>query len=514
MVEAYVIFSYFYIHIHTYTHVTAVPDANLKSSPCTTHALQRTIINSLNAVPEIKTMLKTMKSAVAAIRMSHSQKAYLREAQQATGTFDHQLVQSNTTRWSSVANSIERLLEQRPAIEAAYGADDRARPTRRTRDLVFPQTKRIDPDTFSGLTDLLAVLDPFRMFTTVLQGEFGTAGKVVPAIFKLKTLLAAEKVTIVTPASGPSLPGNRSEVFATALHPAVQKVRHHMFQDIATRFHWDTLRDTFAIASLLDPRFKTLSDYHVPDHYVDDAWRLLRMELDTTITTLKDADMYTNRGEKRDAGRNVVVDTSDPFAAENTASRSSAVSAGVFLGNHGHGDGRFVMGADADAENLANLNEVNQDLADYIRMPIESSTSCPLEWWRRNKQFFPALAKLARQYLCVSATSAGVERFFSAAGLTINHLRTRLSSQSVEKILYLRLNWDNSLYTVDLRGADLEEAKGLEGGDGAIDDGPDDDEGDQVDEEEEDAALYPMGFEGEDFAFLDDEPGFLEGDSL
>jgi|EP00624_Nannochloropsis_granulata_P002173 hypothetical protein len=39
------------------------------------------------------------------------------------------------------------------------------------------------------------------------------------------------------------------------------------------------------------------------------------------------------------------------------------------------------------------------------------------------------------------------------------------------------------------RCADLEEAKGLEGGDDAIDDGPDDDEGDLVDEEEETAAL-------------------------
>jgi len=51
------------------------------------------------------------------MRMSHSQTAYLREAQRAAGMFDHQLIQSNATRWSSVANATERLLEKRPATE-------------------------------------------------------------------------------------------------------------------------------------------------------------------------------------------------------------------------------------------------------------------------------------------------------------------------------------------------------------------------------------------------------------
>ena len=204
---------------------------------CTTHALQRTIINSINAVPDIKTMLKRMKAAVTATRMSHTQTAYLREAQQTTGVTDHQLIQCNTTRWSSIANAIERLLEQRPAIEAAYAADDRARTTRRSRDLVFPQDKRIDSDTFNCLCDFLAVFDPFRKFTTVLQAETGTAGKVVPVIFKLKTLVAADTVTLVTPASGPNHPGSKGEVVATQLHPTVQAVRQHMFQDMETRFH-------------------------------------------------------------------------------------------------------------------------------------------------------------------------------------------------------------------------------------------------------------------------------------
>jgi hypothetical protein len=106
-----------------------------------------------------------------------------------------------------------------------------------------------------------------------------------------------------------------------------------------------------------------------------------------------------------------------------------------------------------------------------------------------------------------------VERFFSAAGLTISNLRTRLSSKTVEMILFLRLNWDNSLYTVELGGADLEEVtraeKGGGGGeDDAMTDAADEGEegGDLLDDDEEGTALQPMGFgEDDDFAWLNED---------
>jgi len=36
--------------------------------------------------------------------------------------------------------------------------------------------------------------------------------------------------------------------------------------------------------------------------------------------------------------------------------------------------------------------------------------------------------------------------------------------------------------------------------------GPDYEGGDHVNEDKEDTAVFPMGFKGEDFAFLEDEP--------
>ena len=39
-----------------------------------------------------------------------------------------------------------------------------------------------------------------------------------------------------------------------------------------------------------------------------------------------------------------------------------------------------------------------------------------LAWWKAKESKWPALAKMVKQYLAAPASSAGVERVFSAAG--------------------------------------------------------------------------------------------------
>jgi len=52
------------------------------------------------------------------------------------------------------------------------------------------------------------------------------------------------------------------------------------------------------------------------------------------------------------------------------------------------------------------LNNKNQN---YFReTPVDKKTK-PLEWWS-NKEHFPFLAKVARKYLCIPATS--IQTFF------------------------------------------------------------------------------------------------------
>ena len=137
----------------------------------------------------------------------------------------------------------------------AYEQDDRARPSRARRDLVFPHAKRIDAATFDCLLDLHSVLRPFREITTILQADKGTAGLVVPAIYKLYTQVVSSMVEDITPASGPEHPEQRRMVDARVLTEPVQRIRAAMAADLRTRFSWSKLRH-FGVASLLDPRTK------------------------------------------------------------------------------------------------------------------------------------------------------------------------------------------------------------------------------------------------------------------
>ena len=49
----------------------------------------------------------------------------------------------------------------------------------------------------------------------------------------------------------------------------------------------------------------------------------------------------------------------------------------------------------------------------YLAAPVVDSDEDVLKWWSRHADIYPALARLARAYLAIPATSAAVERLFS-----------------------------------------------------------------------------------------------------
>lgn len=61
----------------------------------------------------------------------------------------------------------------------------------------------------------------------------------------------------------------------------------------------------------------------------------------------------------------------------------------------------------------------------------------PLGWWNHRCGVYPNVARLAKMYLCIPATSAPSKRIFSIASLIISKLRASITPSNAEILLFL-----------------------------------------------------------------------------
>jgi hypothetical protein len=82
----------------------------------------------------------------------------------------------------------------------------------------------------------------------------------------------------------------------------------------------------------------------------------------------------------------------------------------------------------------------------YLALPQQRALlpcgqeACPLEWWRGYANTLPHLAKMARQFLALPASSAGPERIFHAAGRMHDDMKKRTLDTTLEHTLNVYAN--------------------------------------------------------------------------
>jgi len=106
---------------------------------------------------------------------------------------------------------------------------------------------------------------------------------------------------------------------------------------------------------------------------------------------------------------------------------------------------QFVDPDDDEDNDTLGLNptsnpQANDELDKYLKMSIDDQYKSPnpLVFWQHHQDKLPYLSKLARRLFSIPATSAGVERQFSAGGLLINERRSSLNPDTVENVLFVR----------------------------------------------------------------------------
>lgn len=83
-------------------------------------------------------------------------------------------------------------------------------------------------------------------------------------------------------------------------------------------------------------------------------------------------------------------------------------------------------------------DHVQMELDRYRDLPNVDIDEDPLAWWKN--QDLPILSTLAKKYLCIPGTSVPSERLFSQAGYIVNELRSRLTPDHVNMLVFLARN--------------------------------------------------------------------------
>ena len=96
----------------------------------------------------------------------------------------------------------------------------------------------------------------------------------------------------------------------------------------------------------------------------------------------------------------------------------------------------ILLGDDDASERCDNDTEVDEFLLEKS-LPHNSDI---MAWWSMNEHRFPQLAKHAKIYLGIPATSASSERLFSKAGIITAKHRNCLKAKNVEAIVFLNKN--------------------------------------------------------------------------
>ena len=91
-------------------------------------------------------------------------------------------------------------------------------------------------------------------------------------------------------------------------------------------------------------------------------------------------------------------------------------------------------------EQLTTLEKVKKEIDKYVDSAPVDPACDPLNWWKKEAESFPALAILARKYLCLCGTSVPSERLFSKGGYIVNGMRCRLTPDKVNMLLFLAKN--------------------------------------------------------------------------
>lgn len=218
------------------------------------------------------------------------------------------------------------------------------------------------------------------------------------------------------------------------LHPKVAEVRELLKDQVEHRLEGERVGhlEDLLICTLLDPRFKNFDFKRASASMRADAQKWLRGSFQSN---------FAPRPERDDA-KGYQQTKSSQSTMGSTSSSMCLVPGHTVHKATGFLDSDEEEGEEEDiSEQPIEVTSVGQ-VDKYLALPQvpQAPNFDLLLWWKEHAHMFPDLARMARQYLALPATSAGVERVFSASGRFNNNLSKRVKEETLEALLTVHQN--------------------------------------------------------------------------
>ena len=312
----------------------------------------------------------------------------MRKIQEELGLPQHCLVTDCATRWGSTQKMIARVLEQEKAIRKVLSDD------RKTTHLI-PTWQDIDV-----LESIQAALGPLADFTDMLSGEnFVTMSTILPVLHILKNevLKESENDTQLT-----------------------KDIKGRILTSMEDKYSDPDVSGLLNVACFLDPRFIT--------EYISSS---------VEIAVVKD------RLAREGVEMVVPADGGEPADTASTSDERQQCESEPPRKRRKLGS--WLKASKQQQEQLNSAARtpearVKEEVEQYSNIVKPDPESNPLDWWKIQAPNYPILAKLAKKYLCICASSSASERLFSTSGHIASKKHTLLKPDKLNMLVFLSKN--------------------------------------------------------------------------
>jgi len=360
--------------------VCAMRLAEIADIGCVSHTLQLVIHDALFTQTSVEAVIKKSRRIVTHFKHSEQACRKLEDCQKSCGTPSHKLLQDVETRWNSSYIMLERLIEQKRAVDL-FSVEQGGISTLSASEWELAER-------------IVHILQPFYAATLELSSDDSCISIIVPL-----TVMLLGKLQSTSDDHG-----------LLQLKAALRDCMNRRFAHVKQQPH-------IIAATLLDPRFKDA-------YFTAEEKAAAKTEIVKFLRSVQRGDYVGGASDDQPS-------TSSQAYEMPTAGNSSMMSLW-----EAHDNLQLQQTSPTDENETIPLYE--QELTSYLKETRLPRSTDVYAFWHCSQ--YASLTPAARKYLSAPPTSVASEQLFSAAGQLDADRRTNLHGHNAEKLLFLAYN--------------------------------------------------------------------------